>query len=74
MQSELTLALIWIQSIKRTNICKHVKYANDSKSRGRSHLESFDRIPRFGQRIIGVAVANITPDDVVEGRDNSVTT
>lgn len=58
--------------ISPTYVCKHIKHADYSESCRRGHLECSDRIFGFGKCIIGIAIADITPDDVVQSCDNSV--
>ena len=56
------------------NVDKHVENRHDPDGQRGCNLERSDRIAGFAKGIVGVAVANIAPDDIVERSDNTICT
>lgn len=54
------------------DVGEHVKDRNGAQSQGSSELERSGRVLGLAQSVVGVGVADVTPDDVIQGGDNAV--
>jgi len=54
------------------NVDEHVEHRDDADGQGRGDAQGPDGVARLAQGIVGVAVANVAPDDVVKSRDDAV--
>lgn len=63
--------LLW-HGGKVRDVDQHVKHADDADCEGRCDLERADGVLGLAEGVVGVAVADVAPDDVVERRDDAV--
>jgi len=56
------------------NVDKHVQDGDDADGHRRGNLERSDGVLGLAEGVVGVAVADVAPDDVVERCDNTVGT
>lgn len=54
------------------NVDEHVHDGDGADGQGRGNLEGALRVLGLAEGVVGVAVADITPDDVVQGRDDAI--
>lgn len=54
------------------NVDEHVKNRDGDDTGGRSDLEGANGVLGLAEGVVGVAVSNVTPDDVVQSCDNSI--
>lgn len=64
--------LLGRDSSKVGNVDEHVDYGDGDDGDGSSDLESADGVLGLAEGVVGVAVTDETPDDVVESGDNTV--
>ena len=55
------------------NVGEHVQDGDDTQGERGGNFECPDGVLGLGKSIVGVRVANVTPDDIVEGGDDTVT-
>lgn len=56
------------------NVDEHVKNRDGTDGDGSSKLQGADRVLRLAEGVVGVAVTDVGPDDVVDGGDDTVGT